>query len=419
MNSELSLQFNKIRNDFPILNQKIYSKRLVYLDHAASALKPEVVIDRISKYYREQSSNIHRSSHFLGSQGTQMYESARETVQKFVQAKSAQEVIFTRGTTESINLVAAAIEDWIQKDDEIILTELEHHSNIVPWQMLAQKKQALIKVVKIDSQAQLNLEQFKSIVNSKTKILSMTMCSNVIGIKTPVEEMIKILRAQAPQALVMLDAAQIVSHENINVQNLDCDFLAFSGHKLFGPNGIGVLYSKQELLEKMNVYQTGGSMISVVEFEKTSFADIPQKFEAGTPSIADALGLESAIKYIQKIGLTHVHEYTNALLKEAHQKLLQIKDLKIYGPQLNEIEKNDKLKAGVISFNIANIHPSDLGSLVDQEGVAIRTGHHCAQPLMKALNVKATARASFSIYNHSDDIDTLVRALIKAQEMLQ
>lgn len=404
-----TLDVVKIREDFLMLKQKVYGKNLIYFDNAASSLKPRQVIERMKKYYEDETSNIHRSSHFFGSQGTSSYEAARAIVQKFIGAKAVSEIIFTRGTTESINLVAQSYGQKLQAGDEIILSELEHHSNIVPWQLVAEKQGAKIRVIPVAANGELQFESFKALLNAKTKILSLTMCSNTLGTIIDVKKYIDL--AHQVGAVVLLDAAQEVAHHSVDVQDLDCDFLAFSGHKIFGPYGIGVLYGKEKLLNEMAPYQGGGSMISQVSFEKTTYADVPQKFEAGTPSIADAIGLGEAIQYINQIGLEQISPYLEKLLVYATQACEKISGLKVLGP--------NQPKAPIISFTMAGFHPSDIGSLIDQEGVAIRTGHHCTQPLLRKMGLTATARASFSIYNTTDEVDGFVEALKKAKGLLQ
>jgi cysteine desulfurase/selenocysteine lyase len=398
-----------VRKDFLILNQKIYGKSLIYFDNAASSLKPRQVIDRVKKYYENETSNIHRSSHFLGSQGTTSYEASRTLVQKFIGAKNSAEIIFTRGTTESINLVAQSYGQNLKAGDEIILSELEHHSNIVPWQLVAERQGAKIRVIPVDMNGVLQFEAFKELLNSKTKILSLTMCSNTLGTIIDVKKYIEL--AHETGAVVFLDAAQEVAHSEVDVEDLDCDFLAFSGHKIYAPYGIGILYGKEYLLNEMTPYQGGGSMISQVTFEKTTYADLPQKFEAGTPSIADAIGLGEAILYINEVGLENMAPHLEKLLDYGTKACEKIEGLKILGPR--------EPKAPIISFTMAGLHPSDIGSLIDQDGIAIRTGHHCTQPLLRKMGLTATARASFSIYNTTDEIDFFVEALKKAKGLLQ
>ena len=404
----MNMSIEKIRNDFSILSEKIHGKNLVYFDNAASSLKPDCVIDRIQKYYRSEVSNIHRSSHFLGSQGTVNYEGARALAQKFVSAAEPSEIVFTRGTTESINLVAQSWSQSLKPGDEIILSELEHHSNIVPWQLVAERMGVKIRVIEINNGGELQFEAYKKLLSKKTKILALTMCSNTLGTIIDVKKYIDL--AHEVGAVVLIDAAQMVSHHQVDVQKLDCDFLAFSGHKMFAPYGIGVLYGKEKLLNEMPPYQGGGSMISEVQFEKTTYADIPQKFEAGTPSIADAIGLGEAIQYLSRIDLQKVSKSLDELLSYATIELQKVSGLKVLGPA--------SPKAPIISFTMDGIHPSDLGSILDQEGIAIRTGHHCTQPLLRRLGLTSTARASFSIYNTKDEVDYFVEATQKAKGLL-
>jgi cysteine desulfurase/selenocysteine lyase len=370
-------------------------------------LKPNVVIDRISKYYREESSNVHRGAHYLAEQGTIFFEQARETVRRFLNAKAHEEIIFTRGTTESVNLVAQAWgEQELKAGDEIILSELEHHSNIVPWQMIAQRKQAKIKVIPVDSNGDLDFEAYLKLLSSRTRMVSITATSNVLGSIIDVKRFIA--EAHKHGALAFIDAAQAVSNQQVDVQTWDADFLAFSGHKIFGPYGIGVLYGKLSLLEKMEPYQGGGSMISEVTWEKTTWAAVPHKFEAGTPSIADAVGIDMALRYVEDLGFAQIEKHKTELLTHARKVLSEVPGLKILG--------SPKKQTAIVSFTMEGAHPSDIGALIDQQGVAIRAGHHCCQPLMRALGVPATARASFSIYNTLAEIDMLKSSLIKAKE---
>lgn len=396
-----------IRADFPILGRQIRGKPLIYLDNGASTLKPNVVIDRISQYYRDESSNVHRGAHFLAEQGTIAFEQARETTRRFINAALHEEIIFTRGTTDSINLVAQAWgQDNLESGDEIILSELEHHSNIVPWQMIAQRKGAVIKVIPIDSNGDLDFVAYTNLLSPKTKMVSITATSNVIGSIVPVRKFIE--AAHANKSLIMIDAAQAVSNQLVDVQAWDADFLAFSGHKIFGPYGIGVLYGKMSLLEKMEPYQGGGSMIGEVTWEKTTWAAVPHKFEAGTPSIADAVGLDQAFLYVEALGFEAIKAHKSKLLKHALSVLPEIPGLKIIG--------SPKEQTSIVSFTMEGAHPSDIGALIDQQGVAIRAGHHCCQPLMRRLHIPATARASFSIYNTLNEIDVLKTSLMKAKE---
>ncbi len=396
-----------IRADFPILSRHVRGKPLVYLDNGASTLKPNVVIDRISQYYRNESSNVHRGAHFLAEQGTIAFEQARESARRFVNAALYEEIIFTRGTTDSINLVAQAWgQEHLKAGDEIILSELEHHSNIVPWQMIAQRKGAVIKVIPIDSHGDLDYDAYVNLLGPRTKIVSITATSNVIGSIVPVRKFIQ--AAHANKSLIMIDAAQSVSNQKVDVQAWDADFLAFSGHKIFGPYGIGVLYGKMSLLEVMEPYQGGGSMIAEVTWEKTTWASVPHKFEAGTPPIADAVGLDQAIMYVESFGFEAIKAHKSKLLSHALKILPDVPGLKIIG--------SPKEQTAIVSFTMDGAHASDIGALIDQQGIAIRAGHHCCQPLMRRLQIPATARASFSIYNTLAEIDVLKNGLIKAKE---
>jgi cysteine desulfurase/selenocysteine lyase len=399
----------KIRSDFPQLGRKVRGRNLVYLDNAASSLKPVTVIERMNRYYREEASNVHRGAHYLSEQGTEAYESARETVRDFVGAEHASEIIFTRGTTESINLVAQAWgETFLKAGDEIILSELEHHSNIVPWQLIAKRKGCMIRVIPINDVGELDFEAYLKILSSKTKMVAITWCSNTLGTIVPVKRFIE--AAHKVGAKITIDAAQAAAQFTMDARAIDCDFLAFSGHKVFGPYGIGVLYGKQELLEAMEPYQGGGSMISEVTWEKTTWAAVPHKFEAGTPAISGAIGLEAALTYLKNdVGIQAAAQHEHELLEYATKSLKQIAGLRVIGEA--------KEKAGILSFTIEGAHPSDIGALIDQQGVAIRAGHHCTQPLMKRLGIPATARASFSIYNTKAEVDILKESLIKAKEL--
>ena len=396
-----------IRADFPMLAREVRGKSLVYLDNGASTLKPQVVVDRISKYYLQETSNVHRGAHYLAEQGTIAFEQARETVRRFIGASTKDEVIFTRGTTESVNLVAQA---WGEKNlragDEIVLSELEHHSNIVPWQIIAGRKGAVLKIIPIDSRGDLDFDAFTKLLSPKTKMVSITSTSNVLGSIVPVKKFIDATHAQG--ALIFIDAAQSVSNQVIDVMKWDCDFLAFSGHKIFGPYGIGILYGKMSLLDAMDPYQGGGSMISEVTWEKTTWAAVPHKFEAGTPSIADAVGLDVALQYVETLGFDAIKKHKSSLLAHALKILPDVPGLKIIG--------SPREQTAIVSFTMEGAHASDIGALIDQQGIAIRAGHHCCQPLMRTLGIPATARASFSIYNTLTEIDSLQASLIKAKE---
>jgi len=391
-----------IKAEFPILQQQSHGKPLVYLDSGASSQKPSCVIDAMSHYYQANHANIHRGVYQLSQDATVLFENSRKKVQQFIQAKHAYEIIFVRGTTEAINLVAQSYgRANIKFGDEIILTVMEHHSNIVPWQLLAKETGAIIKVVPLTDSGELDLDIYNKLFSTKTKMVAISHASNVLGTINPVEKIIQI--AHANQVPVLLDGAQAVPHFPVNVAKLDCDFYAFSSHKMYGPTGIGVLYGKTELLEKMTPWQGGGDMIERVSFSGTTFAKLPAKFEAGTPAIAEAIGLAAAIDWLEKIGMQNIVEHEQQLLNYAQQKLQAIPQLNILGSQQN--------KVGVIAFTLSDIHPHDIGTILDSEGIAIRAGHHCAMPLMEYLNLPACARASFGIYNSTADVDALIAGL--------
>ncbi len=405
-----ALDNNPYRGDFPVLDQTIQGKRLAYLDSGATTLKPLLVIEEMDRYYRLETSNVHRGLYWLSENATTKFESTRDKIASLLNAPDRKQVIFTKGTTEAINLVAHSwAENFLSPGDEILLSQMEHHSNIVPWQLVAERKNLKIKVIPINSAGEILMDEYEKLLTDKVKLVSVVHVSNALGTINPVKEMITL--AHKKQALVFVDGAQAVAHLKVDVQELDADFYAFSGHKMFGPTGVGVLYGKEELLEKMPPYQGGGDMIDVVTFEKTTYNNLPHKFEAGTPSIAAVIGLGKAVDYIQRIGLNRIHEAEEELLEYATEKLLSIPGLKIYGTARN--------KASVISFGMEGIHPHDIASLTDKEGVAIRTGHHCAQPLMKFLCVPATCRASLSLYNNREDIDQLYHALVKVKNFFE
>jgi cysteine desulfurase/selenocysteine lyase len=401
-------RLDRIRADFPILKLQVSGKPLVYLDNAASSQMPQPVIDRILRYQQEEHSNIHRAVHYLSELATKEYEEARVKVQHFLNAKESREVIFTRGTTEAINLVMHGYgRAFIGKGDEIILSGLEHHANIVPWQMLAEEKGAVIRVIPMNDHGELLIDEFKALFNEKTKFLGLSHVSNALGTVNPVKEMVAF--AHGKGVPVLLDGAQAVPHHAIDVQELDCDFYAFSGHKMCGPTGIGALYGKAHLLEKMQPYQGGGDMILSVTFEKTTYNVIPGKFEAGTPPIMAAIVLGAAIDYLNGIGMANIEAYEHELLEYATEKVSAIPGVRIIGTAAN--------KAAVLSFEIEGVHPHDVGTLLNADGIAIRTGHHCAQPVMDRFHVPATARASFAFYNSMEEIDKLVAGILKVQEM--
>lgn len=398
----------KIRNDFPILKILVHDKPLVYLDNAATTQKPQYVIDKTNYYYEKYNANIHRGVHALSQEATEAFESSRIIIKNFINALGKNEIIFTRGTTESINLVASSYgRKNIKEDDEIIISTMEHHSNIVPWQMLCAEKNAKLRVIPINDEGEIIFEEFEKMINEKTKFVSVVYASNSLGTVNPVKKIIDL--AHSLNIPVLIDAAQAVNHLKIDVQLLDCDFLAFSGHKLYGPTGIGILYGKVNHLESMPPYQGGGDMISKVTFEVTTYNELPHKFEAGTPDIAGAIGLGAAIEYIEKIGLENIAYHENLLLEYATKAVSDLNGLRVIGTA--------KEKIGVLSFHFENVHPHDVGTFLDFEGVAIRTGHHCTQPLMRRFGVPATSRASFGMYNTIEEVDVLVNGLKKILEV--
>ncbi|WP_026713007.1 aminotransferase class V-fold PLP-dependent enzyme [Flavobacterium daejeonense] len=402
------LDIQKIRADFPILNQKVNGKPLVYFDNGATSQKPQVVIDAISKYYQEINANIHRGVHTLSQLATDAYEVARGKVQHHINAKHAHEVLFTSGTTFGINLVANGFAAILKPGEEVIVSHLEHHSNIVPWQMLCEKTGATLKVIPMDETGELIMSEYDKLLSGKTKIVAVNHISNALGIINPVKYMID--KAHEAGAAILIDGAQSVPHLKPDVQALDCDFYAFSGHKMCGPTGTGVLYGKEEWLHKLPPYQGGGEMIKEVSFEKTTYADLPHKFEAGTPHIAGGIVLGAAIDYLNSVGFENIQKQELELLAYATERLSEIEGLRIYG--------NSKNKTSVISFNIEGIHPYDIGTIIDKLGIAVRTGHHCAQPIMNFFGIPGTIRASFSFYNTKEEIDALVEAVKKAKMML-
>ncbi len=400
----------RIRMDFPLLQQKINGKPLIYLDNGATSQKPQQVIDAIINYYKTENANVHRGVHTLSQQATFAFDEARSTVQKHLNAALPAEIIFTKGTTDSINLLASVLEgDFVSSGDEVCVSELEHHSNIVPWQILCEKTGAELKVIPITPLGELDLDVARKLIGPKTKLLALTHVSNSLGTIVPVKELIEM--AKVVGALTAIDGAQAVPHLQVDVQALDCDFYSFSGHKLFGPTGIGILYGKEKWLKQLRTYQGGGGMIKTVRFEKTEYADIPQKFEAGTPHIEGAIGLAAAINYVNTIGLKNITQYENELLEYATSKLDMIEGLKIVGRASH--------KAAVISMVAEEVHPFDLGTLLDQQGIAVRTGHHCNQPLMQCLGIPGTVRASFAFYNTHEEVDALVDGIRKALKMLR
>ena len=399
---------SKIRASFPILQRKINGKPLVYFDNAATSQKPQVVIDAISAYYQNYNANIHRGVHQLSQEATTAYENVRVILQKQFNAQHTHEIIFTRGTTESINLVAHGFSSFLQKGDEIIISQLEHHANIVPWQLACEKSGAILRVIPINEKGELQLDQYETLLSDKTKLVAVSHISNTLGTVNPIKKIIE--KARKYGAAVLIDGAQATAHTAVDVQDLDCDFYCTSAHKMYGPTGIGMLYGKEKWLQKLPPYQSGGEMIKNVSFEKTTYADLPFKFEAGTPNIAAAIGFGVAIDYINTIGLTKMATYEEELLNYATTKLSAIPNLKIIGTATQ--------KAAVISFVVAHIHHTDIGMIVDKLGVAVRTGQHCTQPLMQFFDIPGTVRVSFAFYNTKEEIDVFVVALEKALGML-
>lgn len=405
----MSLNVEKIRVDFPQLKTQVNGKPLVYLDNAATTLKPKVVIDVMTRYLSEEVANVHRGVHSLSEQGTRLFEETRISVQRLINARHAHEVIYTKGTTESINLLAHSFgEKFISAGDEIILSGMEHHSNIVPWQMLAERKGAKIRVIPLNDRGELILEEYKKMLSPKTKLVSVVHISNTLGTVNPVKEITSL--AHAVGAKVCIDAAQSIAHQKVDVQDIDCDFLVFSAHKMYGPNALGFLYGKEELLNEMPPYQGGGAMIAEVTFDNTTYNVLPNKFEAGTPAIAEVIAFNKAIDYVQSIGMDEIKKYEDELLAYATSELKKIEGVRLIG------EAQDK--SGVLSFVIDGVHPHDLGTLLDKQGVAIRTGHHCTQPLMKRFGITACARASFTFYNTYEEVNALIAAIKKAKEFL-
>ena len=399
---------NKIRKDFPILSRKIYDKPLVYLDNAATTQKPLCVLDAMREEYLNVNSNVHRGVHWMSQQATELHEAARETIRKFINARSTAEVVFTRGTTEGLNLIASSYSDeFMQTGDEVIVSEMEHHSNIVPWQLAAQRKGIVVKVIPITDKGELNLDEFADLFTSKTKIVSITHVSNVLGTINPVNEIVRI--AHEHHVPVVIDGAQSTPHFKVDMQAMDCDFFVFSGHKMYGPTGIGVLYGKEEWLEKLPPYQGGGEMIENVSFEKTTFERPPLKFEAGTPDYIATHGLAKAIEYMSSIGIENIQKHEQNLTEYATERLKNIDGMRIFGKSVH--------KDAVISFLVRNIHHMDMGTLLDRLGIAVRTGHHCAQPLMARLGVLGTVRASFALYNTKEEIDILTNGISRVMAM--
>ena len=397
------------KKDFPILKSKVNGQPLIYFDNAATSQKPQCVIDAINNYYKNFNSNVHRGVHELSQRATSEYESTRATVRDFIGAKKSNQIIFTKGTTDGINIVASSwAENQLKKGDEILITTMEHHSNIVPWQMLCEKLGTKLIVSPINENGEIIMDEFESLINARTKLIALTHVSNTLGTINPIEEIT--LLAKENNCKILIDAAQSIPHFKVDVSSYDCDFLVFSGHKIFAPTGVGILYVKEDRFPEMKPYQGGGDMIKEVSFEKTTYNTHPHKFEAGTPNIAGVIGLNEALKYVSKIGIDNIAIIENELLKYALEKISEIDKLKIFG--------NAKDKASVISFTVEGIHPFDLGTLLDQLGIAIRTGHHCTQPLMSFYNIPGTARVSFAFYNQKSEIDFFINSLKKAIKML-
>ncbi len=399
---------NKVREDFPILSRQIYGKPLVYFDNGATTQKPLCVLDAMRNEYLNVNANVHRGVHYLSQQATDLHEAARETVRKFINAPKVEEVIFTRGTTESLNLVVSSFGDrFLSEGDEVIVSVMEHHSNIVPWQLLAAKKGIAIKVIPMTDEGDVIMEEYEKLFNEKTRIVSITQVSNVLGTINPVKEMIRI--AHEHEVPVMVDGAQSTPHMKVDVQDLDCDFFAFSGHKIYGPTGIGVLYGKEKWLDEMPPYQGGGEMIESVSFEKTTFEKLPFKFEAGTPDYVATHGLATALNYVTELGLDNIFAHEQELTRYAMEQMKEIPDMRIFGTSQH--------KDAVISFLVGDIHHLDMGTLLDRLGIAVRTGHHCAEPLMHRLGISGTVRASFALYNTKEEVDALVAGIKRVSQM--
>ncbi len=401
----------KLKQDFPVLFQEVNDEPFIYLDNAATTQKPKQVLQTIKDYYEQDNANVHRGVHTLSERATRAYEGAREKVRRFINAGETAEVLFTRGTTTSLNWIAESFGAFVQEGDEIVLSYMEHHSNIIPWQQLAKKTGAVLKYIDLTSEGLLDLADAKEKITEKTKIVSIAHVSNVLGVINPVQELAKL--AHEKEAVMVVDAAQSIPHMPVDVQEIDCDFLAFSGHKMCGPTGIGVLYGKRQWLEQMEPVEFGGEMIDFVGLHKSTWKELPWKFEAGTPNIAGAIALGSAIDYLEAIGLDAIHEYETELAAYALAKLQAIEGLTIYGPS------DPAKRTGVIAFNLEGIHPHDTATALDMEGIAVRAGHHCAQPLLKYLDVAATARASFYFYNTKEDADRLAEAILATKEFFQ
>ena len=401
-------EVDKIRERFPILKREVNGRDLVYFDNGASTQKLQSVIDTVSNYYKEENSNVHRGVHFLSGLATDKFEETREVIKEFIGAEHTHEIIFTKGTTDSINLVASGFRSLLNKGDEIIISELEHHSNIVPWQMCCEYSGAVLKIIPLKDNGELEINKFESLLSKKTKLVALSHISNSLGTINPIKEFIE--KAHNIGARVLIDGAQAASHIYLNMQELDVDMYCFSAHKMYGPTGVGVLYGKEDILNEIPPYQGGGEMIKDVSFKKTTYACLPHKFEAGTPNIAGVIAFKSAIEFISDLGFNTIAEHENYLLEYATQEILKIEGVKIYG--------TSEKKSGIISFNIEGIHPYDIGVLLDKMGVAIRTGHHCTQPIMERFNIPGTARISLAIYNTKEEIDVCIESIKKAKQML-
>ena len=399
---------SKVRADFPILSRMVYNRPLIYLDNAATTQKPQRVIDAISEEYQSVNANVHRGVHYLSQKATELHENARERVRQFINARSTSEILFTRGTTESLNLMASSYgEAFLKEGDEILISEMEHHSNIVPWQMLCERKGCRIKVIPPNERGEIEMENYEKLFTEDTRLVCVAHVSNTLGTVNPVKEMGRI--AHAHGAHILVDGAQSVPHFNVDVQDLDCDFLAFSGHKVYGPTGIGVLYGRESLLEQMPPYQGGGEMISRVTFEHTTYEKLPYKFEAGTPDYVGSHALAVALDYVDSIGMDKIHAHEQALTRYAMQQMSQIEGIRLYG--------TSEEKDAVVAFNVGDIHPLDIGTLLDRLGIAIRTGHHCAQPVMEHYGVEGMCRASFALYSTQSEVDTLIAGIERVRKM--
>jgi len=404
----VKLDVEKVRSQFPTLHRDIYGKPLIYFDNGATAQKPQVVIDAISHYYSKENANIHRGVHHLSQVATDKYEQARKTIQRAINSPTSEQVIFTKGTTDGINLVAFSFGELLSANDEIIISEMEHHSNIVPWQMLCERKGCVLKVIPINEKGELQMDAFEQMLSDKTKLVAVTHISNTLGTINPIEEIIE--KAHSVGARVLIDGAQSIQHTKVDVQALDCDFFVFSGHKIFGPTGVGVLYGKKDVLNQMPPYQGGGDMIAKVTFEKTTYNELPHKFEAGTPHIAGGICLGTAFEYLDSLDMEAVNQHEQELLDYAQAELLKIDGLRIIGTATK--------KTSVVSFIVDGTHPFDVGTLLDKQGIAVRTGHHCTQPLMDIFKIPGTIRASFAFYNTKEEIDIFINALKRSVNML-